>query len=50
MKNEYEQPTLSVVDVEVITMLAASKIWLGSDQADEELSNGSRGSWDDLWE
>lgn len=48
MKNEYIQPTMSVVDVEVMTMLAASEIKLSNEHA-EELSNERRGSWGDLW-
>ena len=50
MKNEYIQPAMSVVDVEVMTMLASSEIRLGSEYADEELSNGYRVAWDDLWD
>lgn len=50
MKNEYIQPTMSVVDVEVMAMLAASEMKLSSDHVDTELSNERRGSWGDLWD
>lgn len=50
MKNEYIQPAMSVVDVEVMAMLASSEIKLSSEEhAEAELSNDRRGSWGDLW-
>ena len=50
MNNEYIEPALSVIEVEVMNMLAASEIKFSDGHADTELSNGRRGAWIDLWD
>lgn len=52
MKKEYIKPETSLVEVEVMTMLAGSPTVLSIDRynhADEELSNEHRRGWGDLW-
>ena len=52
MKKEYKKPETSIVEVEVMTMLAGSPtaVSLNEDHADAELSNDRRGEWGNLWE
>ena len=53
MKKEYVKPETSIVEVEVMTMLAGSPTAVSlydKDHADEELSNDRRGEWGNLWE
>ena len=52
MKKEYKKPETSIVEVEVMTMLAGSPtaVSLYKDHAEEELSNDRRGEWGNLWE
>ena len=52
MKKEYMKPETSIVEVEVMTMLAGSPtvVSLNEGHAEEELSNNRRGEWGNLWE
>lgn len=53
MKKEYVKPETSIVEVEVMAMLAGSPTAVSlydKDHADEELSNNRRGEWGNLWE
>lgn len=52
MKKEYKKPETSIVEVEVMTMLAGSPtaVSLNEGHAEEELSNDRRGEWGNLWE
>lgn len=53
MKKEYKKPETSIVEVEVMAMLAGSPTAVSlydKDHADEELSNNRRGEWGNLWE
>lgn len=53
MKKEYVKPETSLVEVEVMTMLAGSPsptMSISDAHAKEELSNDRRGEWGNLWE
>ena len=49
MKKEYIKPEISTMEIDVMTMLAASSFTVKDIHADEELSNNRRGTWGDLW-
>lgn len=53
MKKEYIKPEVEVVELAPITILALSSGGSvdvdGGNEPDEELSNGRRGQWGNLW-
>ena len=50
MKKEYMKPEISVVEIEMMAMLASSPsdVNINDNHADEELSNRRRNFWDEV--
>ena len=52
-KKEYMTPTCEVVELETVSMIAASQSFTPEDEEDEndpgKMSNRHRGEWGNLW-
>ena len=54
-KKAYITPTMEVMNIETVEMMAASALRMSDETVDTsdpnaQLSGGRRGSWGDLWE
>ncbi len=53
MKELYEKPTMVLIEIEPVEMLAVSSVGYTTEKASNEfeaLSNKRRGGWGNLWE